>query len=181
MLNYHEDIVILKLKCHISIPGPKFSNYTEFQRFGQDIITGQVPTDTENFGQSVGMDSYGSIIVIGAPGEDETNPNTGSAFVFADAGLRFGTFDTDAATVTATHSMLINDTEVVFSSSATNPNNVISDINLKHIITVLSTISSDSFVTISTTATTPNRRIRVRPGNGNSFATTLLARPFKFI
>ena len=156
-------------------------NYVEFQRFGQDLVTGQAPTDKENFGQSVAIDTYGSMIVIGSPGEDETNPNTGSAFVFADAGLRYGTVDTSAATVTANHSILINDTEVVFSSSAANPNNIVSDINLKDIITVSSSVSADSFVTISTTATNSNRRVRVRPGNGNSFATTLLVRPFKFI
>ena len=95
-----------------------------FQRLDQSQITGQTLGDNEQFGTSVGLDAYGTIAVVGSPGEDETNPNTGSAFVFIDEGLRFGSVTTASSNAATFQqqldSIFVDDFEVVmnFNTSA---------------------------------------------------------------
>jgi len=149
-------------------------NYKQSQRIDQNIVS-ESPTAEENFGFDVAVNTYGSSIAIGCPGEDETNPNTGSVFVFTDTGLRFGTVNTE----TTLHSLdyfenetiFINDFEVTASADDTNIQQFIADVTNANIAGVSATNRNLAThqATISTTATTPNERLRIRPGTGALF------------
>lgn len=146
-------------------------NYKQTQRIDQNIVS-ESPTAEENFGFGVAINTYGSSIAIGSPGEDETNPNTGSVFVFTDTGLRFGTVNTE----TTLHSLdyfenetiFIDDFEVTASADDTDIQQFISDITTANIAGVSATNRNlvAHQATISSTATTPNARLRIRPGTG---------------
>ena len=70
--------------------------------FAEIQLLNQLSTSNEtgeNFGYDVSIDAYGAIVAIGGPGEDELNPNTGSASIFIDEGLRFGSVTTQNTNV----------------------------------------------------------------------------------
>ena len=148
--------------------------YKETQRIDQNI-TGESLTEDENFGYSVAINTYGSAIAIGCPGEDETNPNTGSVFVFTDTGLRFGTVNTETTLHSLDYfeneSFFINDFEVTASADDTDIQQFIADITNANIAGVSATNRETAThqATISTTTTTPNARLRIRPGTGALF------------
>lgn len=158
-------------------------NFAEIQKIDQNFA-GQSPTDSELFGYSVGIDAYGAIVAIGSPGEDELNPNSGSAFIFVDEGLRFGqvtTQSTDSSTFSVRFdSIFINDYEVVVSKNTTNdPTKLSDDINSSEIIQVSSQVSGNN-LKITSTSAVPNKRLKVRPGTGSTFKDFAEVKPFKF-
>ena len=147
----------------------------ETQIINQDLISGQEPTVSENFGYDVSINTYGSSIAIGCPGEDETNPNTGSVFVFTDTGLRNGIVNTETTLHSLDYfeneSFFINDFEVTATADDTDIQQFISDIDLANIagVTASNRANAAHQATISTTATKANARLRIRPGTGALF------------
>jgi hypothetical protein len=161
-------------------------NFAEIQRLDQAQVTGQTLGDSENFGLSVGLDAYGAVAAVGSPGEDETNPNTGSAFVFIDEGLRFGnvtTVNTDKTTFTTQNdSIFVDDFEVVMNfDTSSDPARFATPINNSNdLVNVNSVLTGEGQVKISTTSTVPNKKLKVRPGTGSTFRVLAEVEPFKF-
>ena len=161
-------------------------NFAEIQRLDQSQITGQALGDNEQFGTSVGLDAYGTIAVVGSPGEDETNPNTGSAFVFIDEGLRFGSVTTASSNAATFQqqldSIFVDDFEVVmnFNTSAS-PSDFASSVNNSSNLTLHdANLTSTGQVTITSINQVPNQKLKVRPGTGDTFRVRAEVEPFKF-
>lgn len=160
--------------------------FKEVQQINQSILSGNEPTDSENFGISVAINTYGSAIAIGSPGEDETNPNTGSVFVFMDSGLRFGTVDTETTLHTVDYfedeSIFINDYEVSATADDTDVRQFIADVTSANLAGISATERTGAThqATISTTAIQPNKKLRIRPGTGAMFDKIAVA-PFKLV
>ena len=152
------------------------SNFSEIQRFTNPTVA----TDDE-FGSSVSIDSYGSVVAIGAPGEDEMNPNTGSVFVYIDEGMKFGNVTTVSdlsAFQLAGDSIYINDHKVDITTTSSLPEDLRSDILNSDIPGI--TVQTDSQLTIRSDSEVANRKLKVRPGSGNTFRSLAEFTPFKF-
>ena len=153
--------------------------YKEVQKIDQNL-TDQAPSDSENFGRSVAIDAYGSIIAIGAPGEDELNPNTGSVFLFADSGMKFGNITTESGfSVTSGDTIYVDDFKVTMSSTSNDQAKLVSDIANANIVNIsTSLVGSNAY--ISSANNTTNRLMRIRPGVGSSFKTSKIT-PFRLV
>jgi len=159
-------------------------NFVEMQRLNQ-LSTDNEPTDNENFGYSVGIDAYGAIVAVGGPGEDELNPNTGSASIFIDEGLRFGsvtTASTDASTFSAQFdSIFIDDYEITVAlNDSADSTTLAGEINDAAITTVSAVAVGTTNLTITGSAGVVNKKLKVRPGTGTTFQTLAQVEPFKF-
>jgi len=163
-------------------------SFVEMQIFTQQdaIVSGETPQDNENFGYSVALDAYGAIATVGSPGEDETNPNTGSVFVFIDEGLRFGevtTTSTNKSTFTTQFdSISVDDFEVTMSfNTSADPARFATPINTStDLVNINATLTTNGQVKITSTSTVPNKKLKVRPGVGTTFRALAEVRPFKF-
>jgi len=161
-------------------------SFAEIQRIDQAQISGQTLGDSENFGYSVGLDAYGVIASIGSPGEDEVNPNTGSVFVFMDEGLRFGELTTANSNKTTftnqNDTIFVDDFEVVMNFNTSNdPSKFASPINdSTSLVGVTASLTTSGQVKITTVNKDPNKKLKVRPGAGNTFRVLAEVKPFKY-
>ena len=155
--------------------------FREKQRIDQNL-TGQTVNSGEEFGASVAIDSKGTMLAIGSPGEDETTIDTGSVFVFSDSGKNYGKVTSDGTSHLATsgHQIYINDYLVSVSSTSSNPNGLSEDINTANIGNVTSTVNGNSVV-ISSTSTEDLNKLTLNPGNGATFTTGAGFEPYTFI
>ena len=138
----------------------------------------------EEFGISVAVDSKGSVIAVGAPGEDETNPNTGSVFIFQDEGRNYGSITAiDSKTnynQTSGDTGYIDGYLVTVSSSTDSPTNLASDINLANIPGVSASVNSVGEVVITSTNTEQYRQLSLVAGSGITFASGAQFDAFKY-
>ena len=162
-------------------------NFSEIQKLDQNI-TGQTLSDGENFGFDVAIDAYGALIAVGAPGEDETNPNTGSAFVFVDEGLRFGEVISARASSTSISqqdgdTIFVNDYQVTLGGTTTNPTNIASAINNANVSGVSAALYTTDTNKIQVTGLSVdfNKKLKVRPGIGKTFREYTNFKPFVFM
>ena len=154
-------------------------DFKEVQKIDQNL-TGETPTDGENFGRSVAIDAYGSIIAVGSPGEDELNPNTGSVFLFADTGMKFGNVTNDTGfNVTSGDTIYVDDYKVTMSSTTSDPAKLVADIDNTNIPGVVSELASGN-CKITSSSIQANQLVRVRPGTGVSFVNSEL-KPFRMV
>jgi len=151
--------------------------YIETQKLDQNI-TGETVTEGEQFGKSVGVDYAGSVIAVGAPGEDETNPNTGSVFVFMNAALNYGEVESAGTySVTSLDTIYVDDRKVQISQASNDPSDLAADINLAKIPGVSANSNSSGNLVITSTNTKNLEKLRVTVGNGVSGR---IIEPFKF-
>lgn len=168
----------------IPASGAKIVVYTgtfiEKQRITQTSV-GEVPTQQEQFGYSVSIDTKGSIIAIGCPGEDETNPNTGSVYILQDSGKKYATVTTNTPHLqTSGDTFYINNKLVTVSSSADNPTNLASDINLANIVGVSASVNSLGEVVITSASLEENNKLTVDPGNTQMFTRDAVFSVFEY-
>jgi len=155
-------------------------SFAEKQRLDQNI-TGQAPGQGESFGKSVSIDTQGTIVAIGSPGEDETNPNTGSVFIFQDSGKNYATVTTNAThTQTLGDIFYVDDYRVTVSETGTNPTGIASDINLADIPGVSASVNSAGQIVITTTNSLDKNKLTVNPGTGQIFVRDSVIAPFVF-
>ena len=149
--------------------------FQETQKLDQNI-TGENPTAGEQYGSAVGTDVNGVLVAVGSPGEDETRPNTGSVFVYADSGLRLNIVQTDgnANSYTSGDTFFVNDREITASSSDTTLATFVADVNLAKIAGVSAQLDPNN----SNRAQILGNNVRVRPGTGNTFRTGIGVQPF---
>jgi len=164
------------------IAGSKIVVYTgsfsEKQKLDQNIVGETIVTE-EQFGKSVSIDTNGTMVAIGTPGEDETNPNTGSVFIFQDSGKNYGTVTSNAThSQTAGDVFYINDYKITVGETGSNPTGIASDINLANIPGVSASVNSSGQIVISTTETLENNRLTVNPGSGQLFQRDKVFQPF---
>jgi hypothetical protein len=136
------------------------------------LLASELKSDSELFGWSVSIDTYGAIIAVGAPGEDSVNVNTGSVYVFIDEARRFGntttkatSFDTDSGST-----IFINNVEVALTNTS-DPATVKATIDAKNISEVTTSVAGN-LLTISSTNKTTNNKLSVRPGTGADYEST---------
>ena len=156
--------------------------FTQMQQIDQVDLDDET-NGNEQFGISVGIDTKGSIIAIGSPGEDETNPNTGSVFILQDAGKNYASVTSKQGgsySITSGHTLFINDREVTASSSSTDPADLAADIIAANIPGVSASKNSSDQLVIATTSTELYNKLSVMPGTGNSFQSGAIVDPFKF-
>ena len=155
-------------------------SFSQLQQIDQLDIAGETTLGSEEFGKAVAIDSKGTMIAIGAPGEDETNTDTGSVFVMQDSGRIFGTVSSGGTSYsqTATHTVYVNGRKVTVSTTSSDPADLASDINLANIPGVTASVAGGT-LTVTSTDTLAYRKLSLEAGTGNTFANTTLA-PFKF-
>jgi hypothetical protein len=156
--------------------------FTQMQQIDQVDLDDET-NGNEQFGISVGIDTKGSIIAIGSPGEDETNPNTGSVFILQDAGKNYASVTSKEGasySVTANHTLFIDDREVTVSSTSSDPADLAADIVAANIPGVSASKNSNDQLVITTTNTELYNKLTVMPGTGNSFQAGAIVDPFKF-
>ena len=149
--------------------------YKQTQKIDQNI-TGESPTTGEQFGTSVSTDLDGIILAIGSPGEDETRPNTGSVFLYADSGQRVNIVQTRGTNnnYTSGDTYFVNDREITASVSDTTLATFVADVNLANIAGV----SAQLDPTNSNRAQILGTNVRVRAGSGNTFSTGIGIQPY---
>ena len=154
-----------------------------YQGESQGLLAGETTGDAEHFGWSIAVDTYGTMVAVGSPGEDALNPNTGSVYIFADEARRFGTittkasaFDTDAGST-----IFINNREIALTNTS-DPSALKTIIDAANISEV-STSVSGQYLTISSTNKTLNSKLSVRPGTGADYESTskLNFEPFRMV
>jgi len=154
--------------------------YFEKQKIDQNV-TGQTPSTGEQFGYSVAIDSRGTIVAIGSPGEDETNIDTGSVFIFQDSGKNYGTVTTNTPhNQTSGDTFYIDNRLITVTSSADNPSNLASDINLASVPGVTASVDTTGAVVITSTNTEELNKLTINPGTGQMFARNDVFEIFKF-
>ena len=140
-------------------------------------------TGNESFGISVGMDTKGSVIAIGSPGEDEINPNTGSVFILQDAAKNYGSVTTKGVTadysVTINHTVFIDGREVTVGASSTDASLFATNINDAAIPGVTAAKNSAGALVITSTNTELYNKLTVTNGTGTSFQSGAIVDPFK--
>lgn len=144
------------------------NHYELLQEIDQTIAT-QSPSDSEEFGTSVSVDKTGCTVVAGAPGEDEINPNTGSALVFANVGQRYGSIQIDSSTATTVSgdTIFINNREIELTNDIAD---LVSLVNNSKIPGVTAELSNDT-ITIQSSTQSPIGKLKIRPGQGGSWGT----------
>ena len=154
--------------------------FAEKQKLDQNVA-GQAPGQGEQFGKSVAIDTHGTMVAVGSPGEDETNPNTGSVFIFQDSGKNYARVTTNAIhTQTAGDIFYIDDYRVTLSETGTNPTGLASDINNASIPGVSASVNSAGQVVIDTTKTINKNKLTINPGTGQLFLRDSIIAPFTF-
>ena len=154
--------------------------FIEKQKIDQNI-TGQTVTEGEQFGYSVAVDSDATMVAIGSPGEDETNPNTGSVFIFQDTGKNYGTVTTNVPHAqTAGDTFYLNNKLITVSSSSDNPANLSGDILGASLPGVTSSVNSLGQVVITSTSTETNNKLTINPGSGQMFTRDDVFEIYKF-
>ena len=156
--------------------------FTQMQQIDQLDLDDETNGE-EQFGISVAIDTKGSVIAIGSPGEDETNPNTGSVFILQDAGKNYASVTSkegSSYSVTLNHTLFIDDQEVTISSTSSDAADLAQDIIDADIPGVTASKNSDDQLVISTTNTELYNKLSVMPGTGSSFQTGAIVDPFKF-
>ena len=156
--------------------------FTQMQQIDQVDLDDETNGE-EQFGISVGIDTKGSIIAIGSPGEDETNPNTGSVFILQDAGKNYASVTSkegSSYSVTANDTLFIDDREVTIGSTSTDAADLAQDIIDAAIPGVTASKNSSDQLVITTTNTELYNKLSVMPGTGTSFQTGAIVDPFKF-
>ena len=154
--------------------------YIEKQKIYQNM-SGQSPTLSEQFGYSVAIDSYGTTIAVGSPGEDETNPNTGSVFIFQDSGKNYGLVTTNTPhNQTAGDTFYIDNRLITVTDSADNPTNLASDINNANIPGVTASVNLTGAIEILSTNTESLNKLTINPGSGSMFLRNNVFEIFKF-
>lgn len=153
-------------------------SFAEKQKLDQNI-SGETIVSEEQFGKSVSIDTRGTIVAIGAPGEDETNPNTGSVFIFQDTGKNYGSVTTSVThNQTAGDVFYINDYKVTVSETGTNPTGIATDINLAAIPGISASVNSLGQIVISSTNTEDLNKLTLNPGTGQLFTRDGVIAPF---
>lgn len=156
-------------------------NFAEVQKLDQNMNS-EEPTDGELFGTSVSVDPTGAMIAVGVPGEDELNPNTGSVYVFTDAGLRYGSVTSNSDTgisYTSGDTFYINDWLVTVSSTGSTVANLITDINNASISLITPAVGTDSdTIVVTSTSINKNKKLKIRPGTGTSFKDGIKFNPY---
>ena len=155
--------------------------FTQMQQIDQLDLDDETNGE-EQFGISVGIDTKGSVIAIGSPGEDETNPNTGSVFILQDAGKNYASVTSKQGgtySITSGHTLFIDDREVTASSSSTDPADLAADIIAANIPGVTASKNSADQLVITTTNTELYNKLSVMPGTGTSFQSGAVVDPFK--
>lgn len=142
------------------------------QAEAQGFLASETQTDSEHFGWSVSVDSYGAVIAVGAPGEDSVDVNTGSVYVFVDEAKRFGSitskatsFDTDSGST-----IFINNREIALTNT-TDPSALKTIIDAASISEITTSVSGE-YLTISSTNKSTNNKLSVRPGTGADYEST---------
>ena len=154
--------------------------YFEKQKIDQNV-TGQTPSAGEQFGYSVAIDSRGTMVAIGSPGEDETDIDTGSVFIFQDSGKNHGAVTTNTPhNQTSGDTFYIDNRLITVTSSADNPSNLASDINLASIPGVTASVDTTGAVVITSTNTEELNKLTINPGTGQMFARDDVFEIFKF-
>lgn len=144
--------------------------YAEKQKIDQNV-TGQTPSTNEQFGYSVSIDSRGTMVAIGSPGEDETDIDTGSVFIFQDSGKNYGAVTTNTPhNQTAGDTFYIDNKLVTVTDSADNPTNLASDINRSNALGVTASVNSSGAIVITSTNTELYNKLTINPGTGQMFA-----------
>lgn len=151
------------------------------QTIDQDGFGGQTVTDSENFGFSVGIDTQGSYIAVGSPGEDEINPNTGSVLVYVNTAKRYGEITSIDGTyaTTSSDSIFVNGREVSVSDTSTDPNKLVADIVNANIPNVTAE-NVDGQIKIISTNTAVDNKLTVTKGVGDTLSEAGI-KPFTFI
>ena len=168
---------------YVPASGAKIVVYTGSFREKQKIdqnISGQAPTENEQFGLSVAIDSKGTMVAIGSPGEDETNPNTGSVFIFQDAGKNYSSVTTSTSVTTvAADSIYVDDYRIAL--TGTNAAGLVTDITNAKIPGVTAATNSAGAVVITTTNTESLNKLTLNPGVGQAFERNAVIQPFSFV
>lgn len=157
-------------------------SFVEKQIIDQTLVSGDTITEDEKFGDSVAVDSKGTLIAIGSPGEDEINPNTGSVFVFSDSGKNYATITSEATShsQTAADSIYIDDTLLVVAATGTTASVLASQITDAGISGVSATATGET-ITIVSTNTEKYNKLTMVPGTGTTFRSGTVVNPFKYI
>ena len=154
--------------------------FIEKQRLTQTTASDTI-TEGERFGHSIAVDSKGSVIAVGSPGEDETNPNTGSVFVFQDTGKNFGTVTGSSTHAqTAGDILFINGYKVTVSSTSVDANDIKEDINDADIPLVTASVNSEGSLVITSTNTETANKLSVIGGTGEMFIRDQVISPFAY-
>ncbi|MBL96204.1 MAG: hypothetical protein CMF52_00145, partial [Legionellales bacterium] len=154
--------------------------FAEKQKIDQNIA-GQAPGQGERFGASVAIDNRGTVVAIGSPGEDETNPNTGSVFILQDSGKNYAKVTAGTPhTQTAGDIFYIDDYRVTVSETSTSPTKIAADINNSKIPGVSASVNTAGQLTIETTNKEDQNKLTVNPGTGQIFVRDELLQPFVF-
>ena len=154
--------------------------FREKQKLTQ-TTAGDTITESEQFGYSVSIDSKATMVAVGSPGEDETNPNTGSVFIFQDTGKNYGTVTTSSThTQTANDSLYINGYRVVVSTTSTDPDDLVEDINDADVPGVSAAKNSAGQIVISTASDEALNKLTLAPGVGDMFVRDAVVAPFAF-
>ena len=154
--------------------------FTEKQRLTQ-TTAGDTITEGERFGHSIAIDSKGGIVAVGSPGEDETNPNTGSVFVFQDTGKNYGSVTGSSNhTQTAGDILYINGYKVVVGDTSSDANDLKADINDANIPLVTASVNSVGSLVISSTSDELETKLRLVSGTGQMFIRDTVIAPFTF-
>jgi hypothetical protein len=155
--------------------------FTQMQQIDQLDLDDETNGE-EQFGISVSIDTKGSVIAIGSPGEDETNPNTGSVFILQDAGRNYASVTSkegSSYSVTSGHTLFIDDREVTIGSTSSDAADLAQDIVDAAIPGVTASKNSSDQLVITTTNTELYNKLSVMPGTGNSFQSGAIVDPFK--
>jgi hypothetical protein len=155
--------------------------FTQMQQIDQLDLDDETNGE-EQFGISVSIDTKGSVIAIGSPGEDETNPNTGSVFILQDAGKNYASVTSkegSSYSVTSGHTLFIDDREVTIGSTSSDAADLAQDIVDAAIPGVTASKNSSDQLVITTTNTELYNKLSVMPGTGNSFQSGAIVDPFK--
>ena len=154
--------------------------YIEKQKLDQNV-TGQAPGTNEQFGYSVSIDSRGSVVAIGSPGEDEVDIDTGSVFIFQDSGKNYGTVTTNIPhNQTAGDTFYVDNRLVTVTDSADNPTNLASDINRVNAPGVTASVNSAGAIAITSTNTELYNKLTINPGTGQMFTRNDVFEIFEF-
>jgi len=143
--------------------------FAQKQKLDQNF-TGETVNADEQFGYSVAIDSQGTMVAIGSPGEDETNPNTGSVFIFQDSGKNYGSITTNAVhTQTLNDVFYLDDHKITVSETGNNPTGIASDINNANVPGVSASISGTGQIVITSTNIESLNKLTINPGTGQLF------------
>ena len=155
-------------------------SFNETQQLDQSSI--DVVTTEERFGESVAVDSRGTLFAIGSPGEDEIDVNTGSVFVFSNAGKNYASVTTTAASYAGTlnDSMYIDDTLVVVGATGSDPQQLVDDIN-NTAISGVSAVLSGANIIISSTNVEEYNKLTLTAGTGNIFTIGAAVAPLSLV